>query len=500
MKKFYLILITALILLSACEVKKPTLPSWVVNLKVPLINELFYVSDLVDSVNIVLGENDVLTVTANGEATTNEFGNLPFNPNVNVSGIPILGSGYAFDVPFFDQTGTLEIAYAEIAEGIFESRLQDIDPGVQQIAIVFSDIYYPDGQNLTIYSDNSGNWNSTNLQGMHLGLANSTEIISQLHISLQVTPSMPAGMQVATLDFKADSMISLGKFKGRLHNYPVSLEDSDSFLNIDYPYGLNNAINLQEASLQLTLQNYIGFGATFSGQLKAINAEGESCIIDILDENGEEFQIDPATEDGPIVMTMLLSDNIQELLQIMPTSIQVIGGEFLIDSGDNVGSVKPTDNMHLDYLIRAPLTFTLHNYEIVINEEQEFLIPEDNRQAIRDNARGASLNLDIQNTLPIGATAKLFFSNTPNIDIHYSDTYSIMKEATIHSGDQVPGFQNVGLELNKAELNVFTAEQVYMRWSFSFEETGTPVSIYASSGDYIHIKGMLSANIMIEGD
>ena len=156
--------------------------------------------------------------------------------------------------------------------------------------------------------------------------------------------------------------------------------------------------------------------------------------------------------------------------------------------------------MHLDYLINAPLIFTLHAHDIVINEEQEFTIPEENRERIQQNALSAALNMQIQNTLPIGASAKLFFSNTPNIDIYNPNTYNFMKQVTIHSFNQDPGFQNVKLELIKEELNVFTAEQVFMRLSFSFEETGSPVTIHASSGDYIHLKGMISAAILIEED
>ncbi|HPH71168.1 MAG TPA: hypothetical protein PK928_01655 [Candidatus Cloacimonas sp.] len=501
MKKYYFILITALVFLGACEVKKPTMPSWSVKLNIPLINDFFYVSDLVDSVNIVLNEDNILTVTANGEATTNEFGNLPFNPNINLTGIPLIGSSYDFYIPFTDPTGTVEIAYAELAEGVFESRLRNVDPNVDQISLVFHDIYLPNSnQNLVISSDNFDNWVTTNLDGMHLGTPNTNEIITQLHISIQVNSTLPAGTQVATLDFRSDSMISLGEFRGGLHNYPVNLNDSDSSINIDYPHGLDQTLTLEEASLQLTLQNYIGFGAEFSGQLKATNAAGVSRIIDILDENGNNFQIQPALQDGPVVMNFNLYDNITELLQLMPTTIQVIGGCFEIESDNNIGSVKPTDTMHLDYLINAPLIFTLHEHEIVINEEHEFSIPEDNRERIQKNALSASLNMQIQNMLPIGASAKLFLSNTPNIDIHNPGTYSFLKQVEIHSFNQNPGFQDVELELTKDELDLFASEQVYMRWSFSFEETGSPVTIHASSGDYIHLKGMISAEILIEED
>jgi hypothetical protein len=497
MKKIYLMLIIALILLTACEIKKPTMPTWFMDLNIPIINERYYVSDLVDSVNIVMGENEVLTVTTSGEATTNEFGTLPFTPDVNVEGLPIWSTGLDLTIPFEDQNGKVGVAYAEIAEGIFKSRFNNLQSGVE-ITLTFYDLYLPNNQNLVLTSNNPGNWVTTNLEGLHLGVANSDQVINQIHLSFQITPSLPSGIQVATFDFQANETIQFGEFRGTLNNYPIGLEDSGSLVNIDYPYGLDQAINLEDAYLQITLHNYLGFGSTFSGKLKATNSSGQSRIIDILDEYGNTYQIEPATEEGPRIIEIQLGQNMAQLLQIMPTTIQVINGHFLISSGTNIGSLRPTDTMLLFYTVRAPLTFTLHAHEITIAEEQEFNIPEENRERIQKNAISASLNLEIQNKLPIGASAKLFFSTTPSIDTNNPSTYNFMKEAAIYSANLQPDFQNVNLTLNKDELNVFTSEQVFMRFAFSFEETGTPVTIHASTMDYIHIKGMMSARVLIE--
>ncbi len=500
MKKCYLLPIITLILLSACEVKKPTMPSWTVDLNIPLINDMFYVSDLVDSVNVVTDEHEVLTFVSNGEANTNQFGNLSYSPMVDEEGIPILGSELNFTVPFEDSAGKVSVAYAEIAEGIFQSRFRNLNPDVQQISLTFYDLYGENNQNLVITAnpDNFGNWITTDLEGLHWGEANATQVIDELHISLQVSPELPAGVQAAIFDFKAMDAIEFGEFRGTLQDYPIGLEDTGSIVNIEYPYNLNHAITLQNAMLQITLTNYIGFGSVFSGQLEAINDEGEIYILDILDENGNNFQIEPSSETEPVTVDIPFQHNINELLQIMPTSIRIINGSFVINSGDNIGHLRPTDYMHLDYLINAPLIITLHNYDIVIKEEQEFNIPEDNRERIQKNAVSVALNLDIQNKLPIGAAAKLFFSNTPDIDTQNPASYAFMKIAEIKSVNEDAGFQNVDLTLNEDELNVFTAEQVYMRFAFSFNETGTPVTINASTADYIHLKGMVHATVLIE--
>ena len=109
MKKIALMLIAALLLLSACEISKPHLPTWDVELTVPLINERYFVSDLADSVNLFVGENNVLTLIGTGETESQEFGDVSFNPEAILDPIPLL-SGIVGNVtiPFIDPTNTVD--------------------------------------------------------------------------------------------------------------------------------------------------------------------------------------------------------------------------------------------------------------------------------------------------------------------------------------------------------------------------------------------------------
>ncbi|NLK49498.1 MAG: hypothetical protein GX294_02500, partial [Candidatus Cloacimonetes bacterium] len=53
MKRLVMMLILIAGLLVSCNISKPVLPEWDVTLNIPLISRSFFVSDLVDSVNII---------------------------------------------------------------------------------------------------------------------------------------------------------------------------------------------------------------------------------------------------------------------------------------------------------------------------------------------------------------------------------------------------------------------------------------------------------------
>lgn len=90
MKKMFYIILGVGLLLGACKISKPRLPSWDVDLTLPLLNKRFLVSELVDSVNIVIGEYDVLTITATGEASSPDFGEVNFNPDIVLEDVPLV--------------------------------------------------------------------------------------------------------------------------------------------------------------------------------------------------------------------------------------------------------------------------------------------------------------------------------------------------------------------------------------------------------------------------
>lgn len=499
MKLYYLLLVAVLLLLGACDIKEPMLPSWDVDLSLPLINERFYTSDLVDSTEIIIDSLNVLNVISSGEDTTPEFDDIPYNPDAEVNNIIVNGEGETGFIPFIDNLGQVEIAYAEFAQGLMRSRFTNVHPEVQELKLILHNMYTANGEELTITYDGNNNWVSIPLEQAHFGVRDSGILLSEIPFTIIVTPALLDVAEAARFSFEANTPMELSYLQGRLTDFVLELDESTTDIDIEYPYGLEQAISLQQATLKLDISNQIGFSAEFSGKLRATNEAGDIRILEIVDQDGNNYHVNPALSPTSPGLTYLeFTNNVSYLLQIMPTHIEVVDGSFTISTDAGIGSAYSTDVVTINYRVNAPFNFILHEHEIVIKEEEKLSISEDNRQLIRDNALGAELRLQVLNTLPVGAWANAYFSDSPDVDITNPDTYDFIKHATIHSSEINPDWQILEFSLSKEQLDVFTQPDLYIRWSFSFEETGHPVTIYATTGDYIHIKGMMIANILVE--
>ena len=500
MKVYALFLIAVLLLIGACDIKDPVLPKWDVDLSVPLINDIFFVSELTEnSDNIIVAEDSVLTVVADGDNTTGEFGNVPFSLDASLSNVPIPGNGYSGNIPFVDGSNNARITYAQIVSGSFSTSFSDINPSVQQIKLIFSSLKNFDGTPLELINTGSNDWVETSLEGFFLGEMNSGQLITSLPYTIQITPALPQGSVAANFSFASDTTIRISNFQGTLTNLQASLRPSTTLMDINYPLGMDQAVILQNASLLITMENYVGFAAKFSGRFKASNDDGDIRYVDIVDHNGNNYYTTPSPAHGtPGIAVFEFENNVSQLLQIMPTRIEIVDGIYTINSGNTIGEVRADDYIRTLYTIKAPLTVVFNDHEIVIRDEQEINIADDNRDRIRDNVLEAKLKLMIQNKLPIGAWANLFISSTPEIDIAQPATYDFVKHAQVASYEMNPNFQTVELSLTKEQLDVFTNPSIFIRWSFSFNNSEHPVTINATTADFIHVKGMLVAKILVE--
>ena len=116
MKRLVMMLILIAGLLVSCNISKPVLPEWDVTLNIPLISRSFFVSDLVDSVNIITDDNDILTITGSGSMDSPPYGLVRLSTNISTNNIPLV-SGINADIalPLFDSAGETDVSYGEIA-------------------------------------------------------------------------------------------------------------------------------------------------------------------------------------------------------------------------------------------------------------------------------------------------------------------------------------------------------------------------------------------------
>ncbi|HNX38016.1 MAG TPA: hypothetical protein PKI15_06620 [Candidatus Cloacimonadota bacterium] len=490
-----------LLAVAACQVETPHLPSWDVTLNVPLLNEKYLLSDLVDNENIFIGDDNVLYIKNSGDLSTPSFGEVVFDTNVDLGPLPI-PSGVALQGSFSpdDQTQGYQISYGEIASGSIRTRITN-GQDLTALSITFDGLYTAAGAPFVINWNHNSGWQNTSLVGAKMGVETSNVLLDEISFSALGTSSQPNGTVVGNIEVQIDSHISFNKFKGILENYILPSNESAQNIDIDYPYDIEQAIELQQADLAIDLSNHIGFNCVFSGDLFARNnITGDSISIPIVDDNGNNLLVTAGSTAVPSQQQFIISNGITDLLQIMPHHIEVRNSSFRITGGTvgNIGMVTSSDNISGTYNVTAPFEFELHPHTFLLNDPIELEISQENRDRITQYGVDASLALQVLNMLPIGANATVYVGSSPDIAPADTTSYVIKREYHILPIGQAPGFQNVSLSLNEEELQVFSSPMVYVQMEFSFDSGGAPVTITASLSDYVQIRGMLSAKVHIE--
>lgn len=501
MRYRFIFLFAILLVISACNVEKPHLPSWDVTLNVPLLNETYLLSDLVDNEDIFIGDDDVLYLQKTGDLSTPQFGDVVFDTQFSLGPLP-LPSGVPIEGSFSpeDQTEGYQIAYGEISGGAIKIRITGAQNLAEAVTITFDGLHTSTGEPFTIHWNGSSGWQTTSLVGAKIGTENSNQLITEIGFSVLATSNEPQGTTIGNIEVRIDSDLTYHKFQGILTNYALPSDESAQTVDIDYPYDIEEAVELQEADMAINLTNPIGYTCIFTGDLYAKNDKtGAEVTIPILDDSGNNLEV-PAAEPGvPSQVQFIISNGVTELLQIMPHRIEIRNSAFRITSGTagTIGTVNSTDQIAGTYMVTAPFQFILHPHTFLLDEPIDLEISQENQDRIRQNGLSSDLALQIKNMLPIGASATVYIGTTPNVSPSDSTSYAIKRSVTILPIGQAPGFQNVNLSLNEEELQVFANPMIYIQMEFSLDSGGAPVTITAAMSDYVQIRGMLKAKVHI---
>ncbi|MCB5247056.1 MAG: hypothetical protein LHW57_03390 [Candidatus Cloacimonetes bacterium] len=499
-----------MLLLGACDISKPRLPSWDVDLTLPLLNERFLVSDLVDSVNVVIGESDVLTITANGEASTPDFGEVNFTPNINVDELVFLsGIDYETTVPLLDPTGSVFLSYGQIEQGQLSFNMNLTDPNNSSVTLILPDITTPGGEPLTLSSNDNPNWQSVNLEGYQVGVEDSGVILNDLQVHLIISSDQPNGTPLGMGGIRINSQIGCDYFQGYLYNYERAIAGTYASIQIDYPEGFEEAVILQEAELYLEITNEIGFGATFHGMIHAINEDtGQERWVNVLDEFGQPFNVEPAELSGPVITGLNFNNGLAEVLQIFPSRVELVDGYLLINGGHDgtAGFVRETNRMFCAYQVDLPCNIVITDHEFTMPTPSVISVSAETQSQILNRLLDANLTLEATNKIPVGASATLFVGTSEQIDTSDPATYSFSKQVTLYSSEyegpevNADGEQILQLGLNEEELSIFGNPKVYVLATISLEPSLGAVIIHASPSDYIQIRGMLTAKVRVSED
>lgn len=499
MKALLLCLISILLLFGACEIQKPSLPVWDIDLAIPLVNDSYYILELVDSVNIVIGDDDLLFLTGTGDVDTPEIGEVEFNPAIDESDIPLpSGINQSFELPFFDSQNNAQLFYGLVDTGSLSYRLNNILPETQEITISIADITDNQGQPLTLNYNGVDGWQTINLAGYHFGEQNSTTQLSALEVSFHATSTLPNGSILGTLDVRMNEAMSFSLFQGELNHMQLGINSSSASIDIDYPNGIDEAITLHDARLQIDVINHMGFTSEFSGFFEARRGT-EVRRIPIVDEDGNNYVIAQSQNGNPGFSTLIFDNNISTLMQIMPEHIEIVDAAFTINTESGYGTLHKSDRIYMHYTVDAPFRFWLHDHTVSVEEAVKINISEDNREYISDNMLEAGLELEVMNKIPLGGWVRGYFGISPNIDPADTTTYSFSKELQLHSSQVSDTWQTLPpLTLTRSDLDLFINPEIYLKWEFSFEESQSLVEITATSADFIAIRSMLKGKLRID--
>ena len=517
MKRSVLFLMVALlVLLTGCEVKKPVFPEWDLSLRVPLMNRSFFVSDLVDSVNIVLGDDDILVLRGTGVAYTQEDTQVRFTPQVDTSNVALVsGINASLDFPIADAQKRVELWYGVISTGAMKVRFNNMSPQTQQVKLTFNDIHLPDGSVFEIEYDGNSGWVTHPLDGCGIGHADLSAEFDQLNVNVLVSSSLPDGTPVGSVDLQLNERISFSEMHGKLIDFDIPVIENAGTISISYPENLENTVRLMEARLKLLIQNEVGFDCEIQGSIKAERTDtGQQVIVPLLNDDGSAMTVPAADENGPGSDEFLLKNGIGQMMQIMPDKISLINMRYVLrqDLMSGIGSIRSTERVTCNYQVDVPFTLIFFDNYLKLKKPIELSIDKDNRRLFENNIGDAALQFMVLNNLPLGCKMQMIFSTQSEVDHEDHNTYLMKKEVTLYSKQWVEanpnapnihdgGEQLINFGLTKDEMSIFTNPTLYLNLVFTMEDTNNqPVSIKGTPADFIRVRSMIKANVTVTED
>jgi len=494
------LLIVVALLLTSCNIKKFSMPTWDVNLNIPLLNEKFFVSDLIDSVNFFAGDNNSIIFQTSGTLDTSPIGEIPVPMDVDTgelnlqSGIEMTN---AFPLSNL-QTGR-EIAYGLISDGGLRVTFSGMHSSVSLVTLTLTNVINENGALTIDYDGNEGGY-LIPLAGYQVGTPGSNTIVQNIDFTVSIVSTEDPGTSVGSLRLSMIDDLVFTEFRGRIPSFTIDVVDNQSHIEISYPWGIENAIQLQDANIVLHVESPIAYPCVINGDFYAINyTTGMADTISLVDENGLPYTINPRVGNVQGITDIQFSHNVDQLLRIMPEYIELRNAWFEIDnSAGEIGELNATDVINGEYIANSPFSFILFPAQITPRDTIKIEVTSENRDVIRKNVLSATMQIGILNQLPIGAETTMYFGTSPVIDTADTTTYELKVVAHIYA-KAVPNLEQIiPLSLSHDELLLFTNPTVYLKQTFRFDASDGPVTITASPADYIQLRSMINIAAHVE--
>jgi uncharacterized protein YcfL len=526
MKKYLLLSLIVLILVG-CSFREWTGTSWNVELNLPLMDEKYPIIDLVDDEFIFLDESDsTLYAKSVGEVNTTPIDELIVEVNSAFS-IPHLYSTlneYPGFVPFISilPDYTIEVVFGKILEGsLFIDLIDIVDVQHNALAtIVFNEIVDSTGVKFSpsVNLTEAGNFHyEFDISGYYIRTSGdfvSGPPVNNISFTVSLTDLVDpnSNLDFGSMDIRLDDRYNFESFFGSIQGFSLNVERDIANLDIEYPENAEDVVGIEDAKVILDLNTEIGFGSRFEGYITSYNDSGDSVRVAILGDDGNFFRLPaapvsfnennfPYTTERP---TQFISDTvIDSLFTIMPTSLIIHSSRVYIEDPESgFGFISQDHGIHGEYTGIIPLTFTIldSTYALINQENTISRISSDNQEIIRKHAENASLTLFVDNHLPISARISIYIHEEP-----LGDTEQALNEAKLKlEGEDQNGYYLQGntdtqqFQIEISDFKVFQSDTIYIKFKLFADETGIPITLYATSEDYIRLNGALKMTAKME--
>ncbi len=400
-----------------------------------------------------------------------------------------------------DSTGEFNLFYAEIHSC---QLLISIPPDLYSLPfgasahISFGEIYTPTGDLLSLDIRCPGD-TLIDLAGFSLGNAlQSQTVIDSIHYIYNITTD-DTGDEYLTIysdqEVNAEIILDdivLQEVRGIINNKTVELEDITEEIDMnDLPDSLSGLLEFQTVELRLNILNQTGFDCRLTMDINATSEAGESVAINI----DETIYAEAETE-------IIVSEGINEMLNIIPNQIDVTNIIAYIGDGETPGTITLNDSIAGSYEVISPLQFIVNDH-LVTETADAVELDDDNQNQIEDYLNSITLTIEAENRLPLGAEMSLFFATDsllvftdPGLII---DSLLIAPAAIEDGVAGEPSYNQFTIELSGSDFDVFLDrlnQNVYPGIELQIMGTdGEPITILGS--DYIEIIGYFEAIVHI---
>jgi hypothetical protein len=516
-------IIFAALLVTGCIEKLET-PEWDVNLQVPVINKSYPVYDLEDSVNIVI-DDSVMYYKNTGEIRSFEVGSdlLTIGSNTvdmqlatidaNESGAISMSDGSASEemavrdgitsewflrFKIDGLTNSQDLEYVKITfQNVFESA--DAEPYYQMIDSNFSTEVVADLGGYLIKDDNLAE----------------QEVLDSLRFTVEV--AAVDGVVPEEFELRISyNEIKFSYLEGKVFNKQLDVNDDITNITVEYPYGIENTINAHGAKLMFEVDNPIGFDCTFYGKITAKSETNGITNTTTIDETDEVIIQHASNGNVEHTTVILQGPEIDDLLNTFPEEVRLEDAHFIIgrrnSQGETViGYINSGVSMLGYYESKVPFELILMNNNIGDStavadsnyvqprELQEIEISSENQTIIEDRAKNANMVLRIENSVPAGATAHLYFSDNED-DVFDSPLLKFPRDGEnttfdaasedMTSGEITPTTSEVRINLSNEDLQTFLNDKLYLGLRFVFMDSDGE-AVVVKPEDYIKVIGRI---------